>query len=363
MRDRRQAARPAARPWLTNLAAEPLRLLRLWDLPPEALQLLRFGRSLDNTRYKQAGFRYEYTNAGTVEAFAAGAAPRGDDRRQAPDVPLRARGRRLLPPLARRRSGTTDGSRLMEHVRVEHHDGVAVVTLVDLERRNAMTATMVDEIVETFDALEADGDDRRGRGHRRAARVLLGRRRRRASARCRDERDRRRTPLGHVDLRRLPPRAALAAADGRRGERPRGRRGHEPRARVRRAPRGRVGPLRHPVPARSACIPAAATSWMLDRAVGPQAAAAMVLFGVAGRRRPRRGDRPRVGVPSRRRAPRRGAHARAPAPPAPRSVCSTASRRRCARRRGSPTSTPRSRPRSTRQAWSLGQGWFNDARR
>ena len=59
-------------PWLTNIAAEPLRLLRLWDLPPEALQLLRFGRSLDNTRYQQAGFRYQYSNAGTVEAFARG---------------------------------------------------------------------------------------------------------------------------------------------------------------------------------------------------------------------------------------------------------------------------------------------------
>ena len=31
-----------------NLAAEPLRRLRLWDLPPEALQLLRFGRTIDN---------------------------------------------------------------------------------------------------------------------------------------------------------------------------------------------------------------------------------------------------------------------------------------------------------------------------
>jgi UDP-glucose 4-epimerase len=59
-------------PILTSLSAEPLRLLRLWDLPPEALQFLRFGRSLDNARYKQAGFRYRYTNAGTVEAFARG---------------------------------------------------------------------------------------------------------------------------------------------------------------------------------------------------------------------------------------------------------------------------------------------------
>jgi UDP-glucose 4-epimerase len=59
-------------PYLTNLSSEPLRLLRLWDLPPEALQLLRYGRTLDNTRYQQAGFTYRYTNAGTVESFARG---------------------------------------------------------------------------------------------------------------------------------------------------------------------------------------------------------------------------------------------------------------------------------------------------
>jgi UDP-glucose 4-epimerase len=47
-------------------------MLRLWDLPTEALQLLRFGRSLDNSRFKRAGFRYSYTSAGTVEAFARG---------------------------------------------------------------------------------------------------------------------------------------------------------------------------------------------------------------------------------------------------------------------------------------------------
>ena len=46
----------------------------------------------------------------------------------------------------------------MDHVRVERHDRVAVITLVDRERRNAMTAMMVHEIVETFDALEADPD-------------------------------------------------------------------------------------------------------------------------------------------------------------------------------------------------------------
>ena len=44
----------------------------------------------------------------------------------------------------------------MEHVRVDQGDGVAVITLVDVQRRNAMTATMVGEIVETFDRFEAD---------------------------------------------------------------------------------------------------------------------------------------------------------------------------------------------------------------
>jgi UDP-glucose 4-epimerase len=62
--------RVALPPAFTNLAAEPARLLRLWDLPPEAMQLLRFGRTIDNTRYKHAGFRYSYTTATTIEAFA-----------------------------------------------------------------------------------------------------------------------------------------------------------------------------------------------------------------------------------------------------------------------------------------------------
>ena len=59
-------------PVLTALAAEPMRIAGVWDLPPEALMLLRYGRTIDNTRYKRAGFRYEHTSAGTVEAFAQG---------------------------------------------------------------------------------------------------------------------------------------------------------------------------------------------------------------------------------------------------------------------------------------------------
>jgi UDP-glucose 4-epimerase len=57
-------------PVLANLAVEPLRALRLVDLPPEMLALLRYGRGVDNSRFKRTGFRYKYTTAGTVDAFA-----------------------------------------------------------------------------------------------------------------------------------------------------------------------------------------------------------------------------------------------------------------------------------------------------
>ena len=59
-------------PVLTNFAVEPLRLFRIVDMPPEALMLLRYGRHIDNDRYKRAGFHYKYTTSGTVEAFARG---------------------------------------------------------------------------------------------------------------------------------------------------------------------------------------------------------------------------------------------------------------------------------------------------
>jgi len=59
-------------PVLTGLAAEPLRLLRLVEIPPEVLSLLRYGRGVDTTAFAQAGYQYGYTTAGTVDAFARG---------------------------------------------------------------------------------------------------------------------------------------------------------------------------------------------------------------------------------------------------------------------------------------------------
>jgi enoyl-CoA hydratase len=44
----------------------------------------------------------------------------------------------------------------MTLVRTEIHTGVATVTLTDADRRNALTLPMVTEIIDAFDALEAD---------------------------------------------------------------------------------------------------------------------------------------------------------------------------------------------------------------
>ena len=57
-------------PILTQWAAEPLRIARILDLPPEVLSLLRYGRAVDNSPFKRSGFRYRYSTAGTIDAFA-----------------------------------------------------------------------------------------------------------------------------------------------------------------------------------------------------------------------------------------------------------------------------------------------------
>jgi len=51
-----------------GMATGPLRRLGV-DLPPELLELLKYGRGIDNRRLKEAGFRYSFTSAGAVTAF------------------------------------------------------------------------------------------------------------------------------------------------------------------------------------------------------------------------------------------------------------------------------------------------------
>ena len=56
-------------PYGHSLLTVPLRYLVGVELPAEVLALLRYGRGIDNRRLKQAGFEYQYTSAGAVQAF------------------------------------------------------------------------------------------------------------------------------------------------------------------------------------------------------------------------------------------------------------------------------------------------------
>jgi UDP-glucose 4-epimerase len=49
--------------------AKIMKVVTPCDLPPESLELLRYGRGVDTRRLRHAGFRYEYTSAGAVEDF------------------------------------------------------------------------------------------------------------------------------------------------------------------------------------------------------------------------------------------------------------------------------------------------------
>ena len=55
-------------PFGTGLLSRPLARLGI-ELPPELLDLLRYGRGVDNRRLKRAGFDYRFTSAGTVADF------------------------------------------------------------------------------------------------------------------------------------------------------------------------------------------------------------------------------------------------------------------------------------------------------
>lgn len=56
-------------PFGFGLATASLRRAGLVALAPELVELLKYGRGVDNSRLKQAGFNYQFTSAGTVQAF------------------------------------------------------------------------------------------------------------------------------------------------------------------------------------------------------------------------------------------------------------------------------------------------------
>jgi UDP-glucose 4-epimerase len=57
---------PVLSPWGTGIAAAVARRVGV-HIPPEALEQMRFGRGVDNRRYKAAGFNYKHTSRETVE--------------------------------------------------------------------------------------------------------------------------------------------------------------------------------------------------------------------------------------------------------------------------------------------------------
>jgi enoyl-CoA hydratase len=167
----------------------------------------------------------------------------------------------------------------VEHVRVERREQVAVVTISDPARRNAMTLPMVHEIVATFDAIE--GDESIG------AVVVTGE----PPAFC-----------SGADLASLGVLAS-AATDT---ERARIAEVYEGFLRVLRCPLPTVAAVNGPAVGagcnlalaadvrvaggsarfdprfvRIGLHPGGGHTWMLERLVGPQTAAAMVLFGEA----------------------------------------------------------------------------------
>jgi UDP-glucose 4-epimerase len=56
---------PVLSPWGTGIAAAIARRVGI-EIPPEALEQMRFGRGVDNRRYKAAGFNYKHTSRETV---------------------------------------------------------------------------------------------------------------------------------------------------------------------------------------------------------------------------------------------------------------------------------------------------------
>ena len=74
-------------------------MARLFDLPPELEDLLRYGRGVDTRRLAATGFTYNATSAGAVQHLYQGAAPAAAVGAPADVVHLRARRRAVLPAL------------------------------------------------------------------------------------------------------------------------------------------------------------------------------------------------------------------------------------------------------------------------
>ncbi len=56
-------------PWWPATALAPLVRLGIYEMPPELVSLLRYGRGVDGRRFSETGFEYRFTSAGAVRNF------------------------------------------------------------------------------------------------------------------------------------------------------------------------------------------------------------------------------------------------------------------------------------------------------
>ena len=89
-------ALPVLPPWGTGLASSALKRVGL-RLSPEMLLQLRYGRGLDNRRFKAAGFAYDNSTRETVLRFGEHLRLRIGAARRHGALPLREGGRGLPP--------------------------------------------------------------------------------------------------------------------------------------------------------------------------------------------------------------------------------------------------------------------------
>ena len=233
---------PILPPWGTGLAAAALRRVGV-RIPPEAMNQLRFGRGLDNRRYKVAGFHYQHTSRESgAQARRAPAAQPGGARRAASPTATSARwrsscaGARTCATPATRRGRRSAATQLVELQRL-------LAGYRPRRRAPRRSRPVAEEPIRAAGTGRGRGAAAAGRARRsggalrrpgrrggdRAARVARGRRSggpARARARSRPaRRGAGRHRLGAGPLRsRATRRASAAAGSSGRPERPRLRR-------------------------------------------------------------------------------------------------------------------------------------------
>ena len=146
---------PVLPPWGTGIATSVLRRLGV-EIPPEALEQMRYGRGVDNRRFKASGFHYQHTSRETVMKL-------GEHLRIHPVV------RGAQEPYRYERE-VEDFLRWSPHVKNTRDKGVTALSRDQLAELQRLLTSFADTAGMDLDAEPARGPRRRGRAPRRAGR-------------------------------------------------------------------------------------------------------------------------------------------------------------------------------------------------